>query len=203
MRKGTAERRLQILGAAITCFIKQGYHPTGMREVATQAGVSLGNVYNHFAGKEEILATIAGLEAEELAVFVSQLRGEGDPELRLEHFVADYTAYSGLLDNALLSLEIVAAAAREPKIAALFLGNRQELVEALAALVGELRQTADGLAAREEVARLLLDTIEGQAIRMVIGGRKPNQAEMSTLQHFALAAASGGVIADEPSQRAR
>lgn len=196
MRKGTAERRLQILGAAITCFIKQGYHPTGMRDVAAHAGVSLGNVYNHFAGKEEILATIAGLEAEELAVFVSQLRSEGDPRFRLERFVADYTAYSGQPDNALLSLEIVAAAAREPRIAALFLGNRQKLVEALAAVVGELRQSADGLAARDEVARLLLDTIEGQAVRMVIEGRKPNKSEMSTLQHFVLGAVSGGSVAD-------
>ena len=196
MRKGTAERRLQILEAAVHCFIKQGYHQTGMRDVAAQAGVSLGNVYNHFAGKEEILATIAGIEAEELAVFVSQLRGKGDPTLRLERFVADYAAYSGQADNALLSLEIVAAAAREPKMAALFLGNRQKLVEALAALVGEFRQSADGLAAQEEVARLLLDTIEGQAIRMVIEGRKPNKSEMSTLQHFALAAVSGGAIAD-------
>lgn len=196
MRKGTAERRLQILEAAVSCFIKQGYHQTGMRDVAAQAGVSLGNVYNHFAGKEEILATIAGLEAEELAVFVSQLRGEGDPTLRLERFVADYAAYSGQADNALLSLEIVAAAAREPKMAALFLGNRQKLVEALAALVEELRQSADDLAAQEELARLVLDTIEGQAIRMVIEGRKPNKSEISTLQHFALAAIGGGAIAD-------
>jgi len=53
-----------------------------------------------------------------------------------------------------------------------------------------------GLAAQEEVARLLLDTIEGQAIRMVIEGRKPNETEMSTLQHFALAAVSGAAITD-------
>ena len=196
MRKGTVERRQQILEAAITCFIQQGYHQTGMRDVATQAGVSLGNVYNHFVGKEEILTTIAGLEAEELAVFVSQLRGEGAPTLRLERFVADYSAYCRLPENALLGLEIVAAAAREQKIAVLFMDNRQELIEALVALVAELRQSDDDHAAMREVASLLLDAIEGQAIRMIIEGRKPNKSEMSTLQRFAFIAVSGGAISD-------
>jgi len=192
MRKGTAERRQQILEAAITCFIRQGYHQTGMRDVAAQAGVSLGNVYNHFAGKEEILTTIAGLEAEELALFVAPLKEESDAAIKLERFVADYAVYSGRPENALLSLEIVAAAAREPKIAALFLENRRELVLALAGVAEELRSGGDSLAVREEVARLLLDTIEGQAIRMVIEGRQPDKTELESLKHFALSAVIGG-----------
>jgi len=196
MRNGAAERRLQILEAAVTRFISQGYHQTGMRDVAAEAGVSLGNVYNHFAGKDEILATIAGLEAEEIADFIDLLHGSGDPKDRLDRFVAEYAAYSGLPENALLSLEVVAAAARERKIAALFLENRRKLVDAVAALVGELRQSTDGLAAMHEVARLMLDTIEGQAVRMVIEGRKPNKSEMSTLQHFVFAAINSGATAD-------
>ena len=192
MRKGTVERRQQILEAAITCFIRQGYHQTGMRDVAAQAGVSLGNVYNHFAGKEEILTTIAGLEAEELALFVSPLKEESDAAIKLERFVADYAVYSGRSENALLSLEIVAAAAREPKIAALFLENRRELVVALAGVAEELRSSSDSLAVREELARLLLDTIEGQAVRMVIEGRQPDKTELESLQHFALCAVIGG-----------
>lgn len=44
-----------VLAAAKHLFLRQGYHATGMREVAQEAGISLGTVYNHFTSKEEIL----------------------------------------------------------------------------------------------------------------------------------------------------
>ena len=57
------QRREQIIQAALGCFIEQGFHQTGMRDIAAAAGVSLGNLYNHFARKEELIALIASLEA--------------------------------------------------------------------------------------------------------------------------------------------
>lgn len=44
-----------ILQAARRLFLRQGYHATGMREIAREAGISPGAVYNHFSSKEEIL----------------------------------------------------------------------------------------------------------------------------------------------------
>ena len=50
-----AERtRSEILEAAHHLFINRGYHGTSMRQIAQQAGVSLGGIYNHFSGKEDI-----------------------------------------------------------------------------------------------------------------------------------------------------
>jgi AcrR family transcriptional regulator len=43
-----------ILGAARELFISQGYHGTGIREVAAAAGLTVGAVYNHFSSKEEL-----------------------------------------------------------------------------------------------------------------------------------------------------
>jgi AcrR family transcriptional regulator len=43
-----------ILDSARGLFISQGYHGTGIREVAAAAGLTVGAVYNHFAGKEAI-----------------------------------------------------------------------------------------------------------------------------------------------------
>lgn len=48
------ERRRQIEEAAIVLFTKRGYHGVGLRDIAAEAGVSLGNIYNHFSGKEPI-----------------------------------------------------------------------------------------------------------------------------------------------------
>jgi len=50
--------RAEILGAAHRLFIEQGYHGTSMRQIAEQAGIALGGIYNHFASKEDIFAAV-------------------------------------------------------------------------------------------------------------------------------------------------
>src|SRR3982750_2655955 len=46
--------------AAKKLFIRQGFHATSMRNIAARAGTSLGNVYNYYRTKEEILGSIIG-----------------------------------------------------------------------------------------------------------------------------------------------
>ena len=48
-------RRRDILDAAITCFIRKGFHQTTMDEICEEAQVSPGAVYRYFASKEEII----------------------------------------------------------------------------------------------------------------------------------------------------
>lgn len=48
------ERKDKILTASRKLFSEKGFAATGMREIASTAGVSLGNLYNHFKNKEEI-----------------------------------------------------------------------------------------------------------------------------------------------------
>jgi AcrR family transcriptional regulator len=43
--------RETILDAARQLFIQQGYHGTSMRQIASQAGIALGSLYNHFPNK--------------------------------------------------------------------------------------------------------------------------------------------------------
>lgn len=50
--------RLQIEDAAIELFMEQGYHATSMRQIAEQAELALGGIYNHFKSKEEIFEAI-------------------------------------------------------------------------------------------------------------------------------------------------
>ncbi|MGE0712703.1 MAG: TetR/AcrR family transcriptional regulator [Planctomycetota bacterium] len=53
-----AATRDKIHAAAVKLFTKQGFHGTGMRQIATEAGVSLGNLYNHHASKDELFAAL-------------------------------------------------------------------------------------------------------------------------------------------------
>lgn len=61
---GNLER---ILAAATRLFTRQGFHGTSTRDIAAEAGVSLGNIYNYFGTKEEIFVSL--LERNERAYF--------------------------------------------------------------------------------------------------------------------------------------
>lgn len=73
----------QIVQAGYKLFIKQGFHGTSMREIAAQAGIALGGIYNHFATKEEIF--FASFSANhpilQLIPAVKQARGNTTEEL--------------------------------------------------------------------------------------------------------------------------
>src|SRR5687767_12837608 len=52
------EKKAHIEKAARELFIRRGFHATPMRQIAAHAGVSLGNLYNYYRTKEELLASI-------------------------------------------------------------------------------------------------------------------------------------------------
>jgi AcrR family transcriptional regulator len=59
LKSGAVERnQIRIEDAALRIFTRQGYHGTSVREIADQAGVSLGNIYNYYQTKEEIYCSL-------------------------------------------------------------------------------------------------------------------------------------------------
>ena len=51
-------RRNQILAAATQVFAQKGFHQTTIRDIARQAGIADGTIYNYFANKNELLIAI-------------------------------------------------------------------------------------------------------------------------------------------------
>jgi AcrR family transcriptional regulator len=49
------QRYQQILGAAIACFARKGFHQTTMEDIGQEAGLSPGVAYRYFASKEDII----------------------------------------------------------------------------------------------------------------------------------------------------
>ncbi len=66
------------LEAALELFSTQGFGATTMREIAERSGVSVGNLYHHFSGKEELFQRLLDEYWERLS----------DPELRLNRIFA-------------------------------------------------------------------------------------------------------------------
>jgi len=50
--------RLAVLENAYKLFLEQGYAATSMRQIASQAGLALGGIYNHFESKEAIFSEL-------------------------------------------------------------------------------------------------------------------------------------------------
>src|SRR5581483_10786709 len=58
-REDKSERcRRQVLDAALRLFSQKGYGPASVREIAEQAGVSVGALYHHFPDKESIFRSL-------------------------------------------------------------------------------------------------------------------------------------------------
>lgn len=53
----TNKRKIE--AAALQVFVKQGFHGTSIRDIATASGVSIGNIYNYYKTKEDLYRCIA------------------------------------------------------------------------------------------------------------------------------------------------
>ncbi|MBW8876513.1 MAG: TetR family transcriptional regulator [Acidobacteria bacterium] len=80
------EKKREILDAASRVFRRRGLQSTGMRDIAAELGMAVGNLYYYFKDKEELLAfvqegTLEGLL--DLAVQVRKNRLPADARLAL------------------------------------------------------------------------------------------------------------------------
>ena len=68
----------KVLEAALRLFSSQGFGATSMRQIAAESGHSVGNLYHHFANKEQIFQRLIDQYWEKVL----------DPALRLNHVFA-------------------------------------------------------------------------------------------------------------------
>jgi len=73
------DKRKLIREAAIKLFAEKGYHETRADEIAQEAGVAVGTIYNYFKNKEDILLDIFATEFEERKRFYKELQASGLP----------------------------------------------------------------------------------------------------------------------------
>lgn len=82
VRQRNEARRLHILRAAARVFRRRGIAAAGMREIADEAGLSPGNLYHYFAGKDEILLFCQERTLERMQAAVDAARGTAPERLR-------------------------------------------------------------------------------------------------------------------------
>ncbi|MCI1120155.1 TetR/AcrR family transcriptional regulator [Stenotrophomonas maltophilia] len=165
------QRMILILQAALQCFVARGFHQTSMRDIAQAAGVSLGNLYNHFPGKEAIILAVAVAESEELAPLLQRLAAADGDRTQVLAFLQDFHALCCQPEWATLAVEVLAESARNRAVAEAFAANRRQLQAVLAEALQQVpqRERRRPVLAPALQAQVLLDAIESDALRRGLG----------------------------------
>lgn len=93
-RLPAAQRREEILGAAEEVFGARGYHGAALEDIATAAGISKALIYEHFASKRELHASLVEAHVGEIfeRLQANALAGT-DGEARLRGGVDAFLAF--------------------------------------------------------------------------------------------------------------
>ena len=83
----------KIRAAAMELFMKQGYYATSISDIAKQAGISKGLLYNYYKGKEELLSEMVEARIREVVEVMEEAVALETPSEQLKYIV------NGAIDN--------------------------------------------------------------------------------------------------------
>jgi TetR/AcrR family transcriptional regulator, repressor of fatR-cypB operon len=74
-----ADRRREILDAALGLFVERGFHGTAVPEIAARAGVGLGTIYRYFESKDQLVNELYRGWKAQLGEAITQASLQGTP----------------------------------------------------------------------------------------------------------------------------
>jgi AcrR family transcriptional regulator len=87
MSKGENTRQ-KVLMAAYQLFLEKGYHATSIRDISHRCNLTIGGVYSHFSGKDEIFTAVLAENHPFQQVTEAMLLAQGDTVDALVHDTA-------------------------------------------------------------------------------------------------------------------
>lgn len=119
-RPSPESRRQQILDAACERVRQSGFHGASMADIAKAAGLSVGQIYRYFENKEAIIAAIVAQDLAEMRDKFAEMEGRPGTLLdAIDDHLPESIEKCFDLRRSSLALEVVAEAARNPKVAAI------------------------------------------------------------------------------------
>lgn len=149
-------RRKQIIDGAIKVFNAKGFHKATVREIAKEAGLTMGSLYNYIASKEDIIHIVYDYITRVLREEMSEaIAGIEDPEERLK--AALYQNLNAVYKNQEIIMFIYKeSASLDKKSLHTVLARETEYIELFEGL---LRERFKGQDVNEERLRLAADLL--------------------------------------------
>ena len=181
-----ADRRSQILEAALVCFAKRGFHQTSMHDISSEAGISVGLIYRYFENKEAVISAMADRHKKEMSEVLERARQA--PSL-LESLEILFLFTAGCCENqprviSAFVVDLYAEASRNPHVADLVrdvLNTAMDGVTDLIARAPEAQTAAHGLTPKE-LAELIFAVARGMLMLDVLWPHEMTAAERRARQ---------------------
>lgn len=167
-RPSVEERRQQIQDAAAACFRRSGFHGASMQEIARTANLSVGQIYRYFENKEAIIEAIVEQDlADKREKFAEFYETSED---LAQHMIENC---AGAIDKfwdrerAALMLEVLAEAARNPRVAAILHRRDEEEHDLMALFRERIRRpewSEEETELRSELIGMMLDGMASRSI---------------------------------------
>jgi AcrR family transcriptional regulator len=178
------EIRDRILVAASRVFAEKGYHSSTIADVVRESGLSVGAIYSHFSGKDELIRLtcdqIAARGLDELAARLAPATTTAERmAIAIRLYVETIDEYDGAPGQVAL-VQAWAEADREPGVREMLAGRRERLAGAGQMLLrqgvvnGELPATLDV----DAVTRGLLALLDGLMLQRIEAGDAYRPADL-------------------------
>jgi len=179
------ERTYQaILDAAYSLFIEQGYAATSMRQIAKQAGMAPGSIYNHFSSKDEIFEAILHERHPFLQILpiLNSIEGSSVEEFvhAAAHTLVDQLGHHPDVLNLMLTEIVEFRGEHVPLMFGNLVPRVYPLVQKIRRLNGEMRQIPPYVLVRAFVGMFFSYYITGA----LLGRAMPAQMQTNALDHF-------------------
>jgi AcrR family transcriptional regulator len=180
-------RRQQILDAAVECFSREGIHPTTMREIERESGLSTGAIYIYFKSKEEMIEAIAAERHEREREFILAAGGQMHTAAifqRLVRSFADILRDPGERRGRRMAMQLWTEALRNPRILRTVRSGVEVPRIMLASIVqeackrGELPKDLDA----DAMARVMIALFQGFALQLTWEPSAPIEPYVKTIE---------------------
>src|SRR6266403_3647656 len=114
-----ADRRSQILEAALVCFAKRGFHQTSMHDISGEAGISVGLIYRYFENKDAVISAMADAHKKEIQELLDRARQAPSLLDALELFFTAHCCSDERQMECAFVVDLFAEGSRNPRMAQL------------------------------------------------------------------------------------
>lgn len=178
----TTSTRERLLAAAVEVFAEQGYENARVQDIARAAGLTTGAIYANFRGKADLLFEAIGSAARVEVDALLEQAGAREARGLLEELGAELPRP---MNKPALLLDAIAAARRDPELAALLRGRIEHRESHLGALV--TRATNEGVISNDvdvdAFARFCIMLAAGAMVVRTLDLDPPDQDGWQALIH--------------------
>lgn len=160
------QTRVRILDTAAGLFHRQGFAATTINQILKHSGISKGNLYFHFSGKEEIGLAVLEREKSDLMQFLAEALEQDAPGDGLERFLAaalEKNQQRAFIGGCIFGNTALEASDTSPAYAAFVAEVFEDWISMLAGQIERAQRAGQARAdlPAREIAEMVVATVEG------------------------------------------